>query len=106
MKKESKKTRVDDLILDVLEYAFTEWLVRRGIFVAFKTNYDVVVTPYGGFRDRLRTHVRRFLRRPGLDPSYLISTAFPFSTTPEGADFWREQSVAWELFYSRLQSKL
>lgn len=106
MKKESKNSRINDLIVDVVEYAFTEWLVRQGIFVAFKTNYDVVVSPYGGFRDRLRAHVRRSLCSPGFDPTYLISTAFLFSSTPEGSDFWRKYSVAWERFYSRLQSKL
>ena len=106
MKKESKNFKEGDLIVDVLEYAFTEWLVRRGIFTAFKSNYTAAVSPYGGFRLALRAHIRRSLCSPDLDPSYLLSTAFLFSSAPEGADFWRNHSVAWERFYFKFQSKL
>lgn len=106
MKKGSKNFKAGDLIVDVLDYAFTEWLVRKGIFVAFKTNYDVVVSPYRCFRDRLRAHIRRSLCSPGLGPTYLISTAFLFDSTPEGYDFWRKHSDEWKRFYLRFQSKL
>lgn len=106
MKKESKKFSDGELIVDVLEYAFTEWLVRRGVFSAFKTNYAVAVSLYGGFRLALRAHIRCSLCSPDLDPSYLISTAFSFVSAPEGADFWRDCSVAWERFYIKFHSKL
>jgi len=106
MKKASAECRINDLMIDIVEYAFTEWLVRRGVFTAFKTNCDVIVSPYGGFRDRLRAHVRRSLCSPGFDPTLLIATAFLFSETPEGTDFWQKQSAAWECFYSKLQSRL
>lgn len=106
MKKGSKKIKDGYLIVDVLEYAFTEWLVRHGIFVAFKTNYDVVVSPYGSFRDRLRAHIRRSLCSPSFDPTSLISTAFLFSSTPEGYNFWVRYSDAWKQFYLKFQSKL
>lgn len=106
MKEKIKKFKEGDLIVDVLEYAFTEWLVRREIFTAFKKNYDVAVLPYGNFREALRAHIRRSLCSPSFDPTYLISTAFLFSSTPEGSDFWRKHSVAWERFYFKLQSKL
>ena len=106
MKKSNKDSRINDLILDVVEYAFTEWLVRKGIFTSFKTNYECLVSPYGGFRDRLRAHIRRSLCSPGLDPSRLISSAFLFAVTSEGTDFWQKQSAAWERFYVRLQSRL
>ena len=106
MKKGSKDFKAGDLIVDILDYAFTEWLVRQGIFVAFKANYDASVSPYGCFRDRLRAHIRRSLCSPSLDPTYLISTAFLFDSTPEGYDFWRKHSAAWKLFFLRFQSKL
>lgn len=106
MEKKIKNYKDGELIVDVLEYAFTEWLVRHGIFVAFKTNYDVVVSPYGGFRDRLRGHIRHCLCSPNFDPTRLISTAFVFALTPEGSDFWRKYSVAWERFFLKFQSKL
>lgn len=106
MKKSTKDSRIDDLILDVVEYAFIEWLVRKGLFTSFETNYDCIVSPYGGFRDRLRAHIRRFICSSCFDPSHLISSAFIFDATPEGSDFWKKQSAAWERFYFRLQSKL
>lgn len=106
MKKASKNFRTNDLIIDVIEYAFTEWLVRQGVFTAFKTNYDVVFSPYGGFRDRLRAHIRRSLFNSVLGPSCLISTAFLFNSTPEGSTFWCDCSAAWKRFYTRFQTRL
>lgn len=106
MKKGSKNFKSGDLIVDILEYAFTEWLVRQGVFVAFKTNFDVVFSPYVGFRDRLRAHIRHSLCSSNFDPTSLISTAFLFSSTPEGYDFWRKYSVAWKQFYLKFQLKL
>ena len=106
MKKKPKNPKDADLIVDVMEYAFTEWLVRHGIFVAFKTNYDVIVSPYGGFRDRLRDHIRHSLSSPNFDPTGLISTAFVFAFTPEGSGFWEKYSAAWERFYLKFQSRL
>lgn len=106
MKKGSKKFKDGDLMVDILVYAFTEWLVRNRIFVAFKTNYDVVVSPYGGFSGRLRAHIRSSLCSPSFDPTTLISTAFLFYSTPEGYDFWLKYSDAWKRFYLKFQSKL
>jgi len=105
MKKGNRKFKAGDLIVDVLEYTFTEWLVRQGVFSAFKTNYDVVVSPYGGFRDRLRDHIRYSLSNSSLGPTYLISSAFLFHTTPEGYDFWRKISDAWKRFCLNFQSQ-
>lgn len=106
MKKVRKSFKADDLTVDVLEYAFTEWLVRHGIFAAFKTNYDVGVSPYGSFRGSLRAHVRRSLCNPNLGPTRLISTAFTFYSTSEGYDFWSKYSDAWRRFCLKFQSKL
>ena len=106
MRKRRKYFKSGDLIVDTLYYAFTEWLSRQGLLVAFKTNYDVIVSPYGGFRERLRDHIRHCLCSPNFDPTRLISTAFVFSMTPEGSDFWKKYSAAWERFYLRLQSHL
>ncbi len=105
MKKTSKNSEDADLIVDVLEYAFIEWLVRRKIFTVFKDNYEPAVLPCQTFHDALRAHVRRYVCNPYLGPAHLISTAFQFSSTPEGYNFWRKHSVAWERFYLKLQSK-
>lgn len=106
MKKKNKDFKSDDLLVDVLEYAFIEWLVRQRVFIAFKSNYEPAVLPCQTFHDALRSHVRRSLCRPDFGPARLISTAFLFSSTPEGYKFWRKYSVAWERFYLKLQSKI
>lgn len=104
--KANKKSRFSDLFVDVVEYMFIEWLVRRGVFSAFKANYEREFAPCRSFRDRLRSQIRRSLRRPSFGPSHLITSAFLFYSTPEGADFWMKQSDAWECFCTEFQVKL
>lgn len=106
MKKSIKNVRTNELLIDVVEYAFIEWLVRQGILSAFKANYERSFAPYRSFRDRLRSHVRHSLRRSGYGPSHLITSSFLFSSTPEGVDFWNNQSAAWERFCAEFQVKL
>jgi len=106
MKKSSKSVRANELMIDVVEYAFTEWLVRRGIFAAFKANYERAFQPYKSFRDRLRSHIRHSLDGFGFGPSHLVSSSFLFTSAPEGTKFWCKQSAAWERFCSEFQVKL
>ena len=94
------------MLIDVVEYAFIEWLVRRGIYSAFKANYERDLLHYKSFRDRLRAHVRRSLGGVGFGPGYLISSAFVFASTLEGVEFWAKQSEAWMRFCDELQVKL
>jgi len=93
---------IDKLSVDVIEYAFVEWLVRRGIFTAFRANYDRVPTLRKTFRDCLRRHIRYVYRTPYLGPESLISSAFLFTSTPEGYEFWIKHSDAWKHFYNKL----
>ena len=102
MKKTNKKSRINDLAIDVIEHAFTEWLVRRGVFTAFKANYEDTNPFRGSFRDHLRFHIQLTLDCPNLGPCYLISSAFSFVRTPEGSDFWNNQSDAWKHFCAKL----
>lgn len=106
MKKSSKSVRTNELLIDVVEYAFTEWLVRRGIFSAFKANYERSFAPYKSFRDRLRSHIRHSLHGFGFGPSHLITSAFLFSAAPEGVKFWAKQTADWERFCEEFQVKL
>lgn len=103
--KKSKSPEIDELLIDVVEYAFTEWLVRRKIFVAFKSNYDRASSSTETFRDLLRFHVRAVFCHPDLGPGSLISSAFPFISTPEGVSFWHNHSEAWRRFYANFQKK-
>ena len=100
-----KQPAIDDLLLDVIEYAFVEWLVRRGIFTAFRVNYDRDPMFRKTFRDCLRNHIRYVYRSSCLGPESLISSAFPFDRTPEGYEFWIKHSDAWKRFYGSLQIK-
>lgn len=100
--KNFKQPVIDELILDVMEYAFVEWLIRRGIFAAFRSNYDRISPTKRTFRECLREHIRHAYRTPSLGPEALISSAFLFPKTPEGYEFWIEHSDAWQRFYNEL----
>lgn len=105
MKKVIKKFSINDLIVDVVTYAFTGWLVRQGLFDAFKANLESALSLRGVFRDLLRAHVRYCLRRSTLNLGNLIDSAFLFASTPEGFDFWSEKSVDWKRFCNKFQAK-
>lgn len=92
----------DKLRLDVIEYAFVEWLIRRGIFTAFRANYDRSPTARKTFRDCLREHIQYVYRRPCLGPESLVSSAFLFTSAPEGYEFWLKHSDDWRRFYDKL----
>lgn len=92
----------DKLLLDVMEYAFVEWLIQQGIFAAFRTNYYRTSLIRRTFRECLRDHIKHVYRTPSLGPESLISSAFQFPSTPEGADFWIKHSDNWVRFYNRL----
>lgn len=106
MKNVRKSVRTNELLVDVVEYAFIEWLVRRGIFAAYKSNFEYYFSPYKSFRDCLRSQIRRSLFDFGLGLNRLILISFWFAKTPEGDKFWVEQSAAWERFCGELQVKL
>ena len=100
--KKLKQRVIDELLVDVVEYAFVEWLIRRGIFAAFRANYDRISPTKRTFRECLREHIRHAYRTPSLGPEALISSAFLFPKTPEGYDFWIVHSDAWANFYNEL----
>jgi len=105
MKRANKTSKTYDLLVDVLDYAFVEWLVRRGVFTAFRLNFDRVSSSQGPFRDRLRDFIRLSLSINSFSPSDLVSAAFLFESTPEGVGFWMRQNAAWKRFYAELQKK-
>ena len=97
-----KSPKVDSLLIDVVEYAFIEWLVRRKLYSAFRANYDRPPMSPKSFRDCLREHIRYLFSNPKLGPTSLISSAFLFTSTPEGCNFWLKHSEAWSRFYASL----
>jgi len=100
--KKTQQPVVDKLLLDVIEYAFVEWLVRRGIFAAFRANFDCSPTTRKTFRDCLRDYIRYIYCSPNLGPESLIDSAFLFASTSEGYEFWINHSDAWRRFYDKL----
>lgn len=105
MKKTIKNFSVNDLLVDVVTYAFTGWLVRQGLLAAFEANFESALSSRGVFRDRLRVHIRCCLRRPTLGLGDLVCSAFLFDSTPEGPIFWSKRSADWKRFCGKLLAK-
>jgi hypothetical protein len=97
--KKSKRTQTEDLFIDVVEYAFIEWLVRRGLFTAFRSNFLSFRKAKKSFRSCLRDHIRAAYRNPRFGLGSLITTAFLFISSPEGHEFWLKHAEAWRCFY-------
>lgn len=104
--KKNKSSKDVRLMVDIVEYAFVEWLIRRKAYLAFRANYDRAAGSSKPFRDCLREHIRYLYCDSNLGPGSLISSAFLFTSTPEGCSFWLKQSAAWERFFSGLMKKL
>lgn len=104
--KANKKSRPLDLYVDVVEYMFTEWLVRQNLFSAYKANYEKFRPNHRSFRDNLRTKLRSLCRSSVLDIEDVIATSFPFVMTSEGFDFWADKSDLWRCFCGKFKSIL
>jgi len=104
--KANKKSRFVDLSADVAEYMFTEWLVRQGIFSAYRANFERIYPGHRPFRDNLRDKIRFLCRPSSLGIECIISTSFLFSMTPEGFNFWSEKSNLWRHFCNEFKSIL
>lgn len=101
--KANKNFRDLDLFVDVLERMFTDWLVRRGLFSAYKENYEKFCPNHRPFRDNLRIKLRSLCRSSVLNVDDIISISFPYSMTSEGYDFWVTQSNFWRRFCSKFK---
>lgn len=96
--KANRKPRLSDLSVDVVEYMFIEWLIRQNLFSAYKANCEAFHPNHRSFRDNLRTKLRAACRSQVLAVKLIISTSFPFAMTPEGYNFWADQSKRWRCF--------
>lgn len=104
--KKNKSSKDVKLMIDVVEYAFVEWLVRRKVYSAFRANYDRAAESSKPFRDCLREHIRYLYCDSRLGPGSLVSSAFLFTSTPEGYKFWLKQSEAWRCFFASLMKQI
>lgn len=103
--KKIKKSSLSELPVDVVEYMFTEWLVRQGLFSAYKANCENFCTCHQTFSEDLRSRIRSMRRSPRFAFDDLIAISFPFSMAPEGYDFWFKQSTIWRRFCSDFKSE-
>ena len=102
--KANKKCSFSDFPINVVEYMFTEWLVRQGLFSVYKANYEKFYPNHRSFHDNLRVKIRGLCRSSLLGIESLISTSFPFAMTPEGFNFWLDQSNRWRQFCKKFKS--
>jgi len=102
--KRLKQPVTDKLLLDVVEYAFVEWLRRRGVFSAFRSNCGFDQERNSSFRTMLRRRIQGALRSSDLGIGDLISMSFIFVHTPEGVTFWFDLSFAWRRFCTNFQN--
>lgn len=96
--KKVKDSRISELSVDVVQYMFIEWLCRRGVFSAFKSNYNSTKDADTSFLDALRRHILNASLAAHLCVSDLVSSSFMFAATPEGRDFWLAVSSDWRRF--------
>lgn len=104
--KKTKKSHLSELPIDVAEYMFIEWLVRQGLFSAYKANCEKFCTCHRTFRDDLRSNIRNIRRSSKFTLGDLVAVSFPFVMTSEGYDFWAKQSATWRCFCNSFRSDL
>lgn len=104
--KANQKSRLSDLFVDVAEYMFIEWLVRQNLFSVYKANYEAFRPNHRPFRDNLHAKLRAICRSSAFGVGEIISISFPFAMTPEGYNFWVEQSNLWRRYCGKFKSIL
>ena len=96
--KRNEKFDANRLMVDVVDYAFVEWLVRRHLYSAFRSHFLHFRQSEENLRDALRCHIRYLVCNDFAQVKNLLFTAFPFYLTPEGYDFWNNHSDDWAHF--------
>lgn len=100
--KKDKNFSANELMVDVVDYAFVEWLVRRHLYSAFRSNFLHFRQTKEAFRSALRRHIRYSVCTSFVPVNTLLLTAFSFISTPEGYDFWDKRSNDWAHFCDEL----
>ena len=101
-----KKTRVSttsELSVDAVDYLFVEWLRRRGVLSAFRSNCGFDERHNSSFRTVLHHRIRGALHSSAVGIGDLISMSFIFVHTPEGVSYWFDLSFAWRRFCTDFQ---
>jgi len=96
--KKTKVSTISELQVDAIEYLFVEWLRRRGVFSAFRSNCGFGKECNNSFRTVLRRRIQSVSRSSHAGIGDLISVSFIFASTPEGLAYWFDLSFAWRRF--------
>jgi len=104
--KTNKKFKRLELAIDVVDYMFTKWLIRQGLFALYKENCEHYYPNHRSFHDNLCSKIRSLYESPVLGVDALLSTSFPFAMTPEGYSFWAEKSALWKRVCREFKSSL
>ena len=102
--KKTKVSTISDLSADAVDYLFVEWLRRRGVFSAFRSNCGFDEEHNRLFRTMLRHRIRGVLHSSYASIGDLIPMSFIFAHTPEGIDYWFKLSFAWRRFFDDFQN--
>ena len=103
MKKTGVPT-VSELTVDAVDYLFVEWLRRRGVFSAFRTNCGFGKNRSSLFRAVLRYRIQDLLHSSHAGIGDIIPVSFIYTHTPEGYAFWTDLSFAWRRFCNDFQN--
>lgn len=98
MKKQTSKL-LDELTVDVLDYMFVEWLIRRSLYSRFAANLARCYFNSRSPRSIIRDRIKMILDSPAFTLSDLISGSFSFHCTPEGFRFWARVSSEWASYF-------
>ena len=95
---------ISELSIDAVIFLFVEWLRRRGVFSAFRSNCGFGKEDENEFRTVLRYRIKDVLHLSHAGIGDLISMSFMFTRTPEGLAFWFDLSYAWRRFCADFQN--
>ena len=98
MKKKISKP-LNELTVDVLDYMFVEWLVRRSLYSRFAKNLALAFPKTKKPRSIIRSMIRVTQGSPVYSFEGLVLRSFPFSCTPEGVRFWARVSSEWASYF-------
>lgn len=95
-----KKLDFDSYVLtiEVCDYIFVEWLIRRNLYSRFVANLLPVKSDLKSPRAAIRDLVADLITSPRHTLANAFSVSFPFQSTSEGRDFWLRASKDWESY--------
>lgn len=96
--KKTEVSMISELSVDAVDYLFVEWLRRRGVFSAYRSNCGFDKERNSSFRTELRHRIKGIFHASSVGIGDLVSMSFIFSRTPEGLAFWYDVSFDWRRF--------